>query len=179
MTKGFWAGVMLISLLISGASGWYLYTEFQKKSTISVQLNEVPKTPAPIISTETMKGDSLKPWDTSPEKTPAIASSIPNPGAEPEKSMGDHKIKILRSNGTILMEYKDAMAKKVFVLGEFNHWVRKPMKREKDIWSVSLKVKPGSYEFKFVVDGKKMNDPNNPQISKSGNSLLTVKAASK
>jgi 1,4-alpha-glucan branching enzyme len=53
-------------------------------------------------------------------------------------------------------------AKKVSVVGSFNKWDQKADPAKKDTkgnWSVKVSLKPGSYEYKFFVDGNWMNDP--------------------
>ncbi len=53
-------------------------------------------------------------------------------------------------------------AKKVSVAGNFNKWDTKADPAKKDAkgnWSVKVSLKPGSYEYKFFVDGNWMNDP--------------------
>jgi 1,4-alpha-glucan branching enzyme len=47
-------------------------------------------------------------------------------------------------------------AKKVCVAGRFNDWnmTSMPMKKSSDgTWKIKVKLSPGSYEYKFVVDG--------------------------
>lgn len=47
-------------------------------------------------------------------------------------------------------------AKTVFLTGSFNDWdpTETPMVRDDDgHWTASLKLAPGRYEYKFVVDG--------------------------
>jgi 1,4-alpha-glucan branching enzyme len=56
-------------------------------------------------------------------------------------------------------------ANTVNVAGEFNNWDRQahPLKKAKDgTWKVTLRLKPGSYEYMFVVDGQWRDDPLNP-----------------
>lgn len=55
-------------------------------------------------------------------------------------------------------------AKEVLVTGTFNRWdeTNFKMKRTKDGWKVTLQLSPDVYEYKFIVDGKWMSDPNNP-----------------
>ncbi len=72
-------------------------------------------------------------------------------------------------------------AKKVFLAGEFNDWspTATPMKKGDDgIWRLKLKLKPGKYEYKFVVDDVWMEDPVNPDKVPDPyggyNSVLTV-----
>ncbi len=53
-------------------------------------------------------------------------------------------------------------AKKVSVAGSFNNWDTKELTAKKDTkgnWSAKVSLKPGRYEYKFVVDGNWMNDP--------------------
>ncbi len=45
--------------------------------------------------------------------------------------------------------------KKVFLAGTFNGWdpAAKQMAEKKGVYSTSLRLEPGKYEYKFVVDG--------------------------
>lgn len=55
-----------------------------------------------------------------------------------------------------------ADAQEVLVGGTFNGWdpSQTPMRKSADgIWRVMLRVPPGSYEYKFVVDGKWLCEP--------------------
>jgi 1,4-alpha-glucan branching enzyme len=51
-------------------------------------------------------------------------------------------------------------------------------KGEDGIWRTALKLQPGRYEYKFVVDGTWMEDPGNPDMVPDpfggNNSVLTV-----
>jgi len=73
-------------------------------------------------------------------------------------------------------------AKKVSVAGTFNNWDVKSHLAKKDSkgnWAAKISLKPGRYEYKFVVDGAWMNDPccKNCVCNSCGsqNSLLEVK----
>jgi len=53
-------------------------------------------------------------------------------------------------------------AKKVVLSGSFNNWETKSIGAKKDAkgnWSVKLDLRPGRYEYKFLVDGNWVNDP--------------------
>ena len=53
------------------------------------------------------------------------------------------------------------------LVGEFNGWDINAggMKRDKDgLWVKSLRLKPGRYEYKYVVDGEWWSDPDNPDF---------------
>lgn len=53
-------------------------------------------------------------------------------------------------------------AKKVSLAGSFNNWDTKTLsakKATKGNWTVNVSLKPGRYEYKFLVDGSWVNDP--------------------
>jgi 1,4-alpha-glucan branching enzyme len=56
-------------------------------------------------------------------------------------------------------------AKEVFVAGDFNNWnaSEHAMRKFKDgKYTKMLKLKPGRYEYQFIVDGQWRTDPANP-----------------
>ena len=64
----------------------------------------------------------------------------------------------------IRFEYRDRNARYVAVAGEFNGWSAEnhQLSLEKvGLWSAELRVPPGEYAYKFVVDGKWCLDPAN------------------
>jgi len=71
-------------------------------------------------------------------------------------------------------------ANKVVLSGSFNNWSTNelPMQKTSTGWQLSYTLAPGTYEYKFVVDGKWITDPANPQSNGGGdtkNSVLTFK----
>ena len=53
-------------------------------------------------------------------------------------------------------------AKRVSLAGSFNNWDAKKLSAKKDSkgsWAVKVNLKPGKYEYKFLVDGSCLNDP--------------------
>jgi 1,4-alpha-glucan branching enzyme len=47
-------------------------------------------------------------------------------------------------------------SKKIYIAGTFNDWNTKsmPMKKDKDgTWRIMIKLSPGRYEYKYIVDG--------------------------
>ncbi len=58
--------------------------------------------------------------------------------------------------------YKDA--KRVILAGSFNKWDESRFKMNKvnDGWELTLKIRPGMYQYRFIVDGHWIEDPNNP-----------------
>lgn len=56
-------------------------------------------------------------------------------------------------------------AKRVYISGSFNAWstMKTPMQKIENGWVVSIKLQPGKYTYKYIVDGRWMHDPNNKQ----------------
>ena len=53
-----------------------------------------------------------------------------------------------------------AGAAEVCLAGDFNAWEPRAMRRQKDgRFAMTLRLPPGSYEYRFVVDGHWMTDP--------------------
>ena len=74
-----------------------------------------------------------------------------------------------------------AKAGKVYLVGDFNKWDRSatPMNKGKDRkWVRRLELKPGRYEYRFLVDGWWWNDPANKELAPnpfgSFNNVLVV-----
>jgi len=78
----------------------------------------------------------------------------------------------------ILEGYEDA--KNVSVAGDFNDWdaEKDPLTEADGVWSTTIEVKPGRYEYKFVVDDEWISDPANPETVSDpyggSNSVVTV-----
>ena len=70
------------------------------------------------------------------------------------------KTKILTKK--VPFEFLTPEAHEVYLAGDFNNWdtSANPMKKDKKgIWKATLTLKPGSYEYRFLVDGNWENDP--------------------
>lgn len=83
---------------------------------------------------------------------------------------------------TVMFKCKAPQAKRVNVCGTFNSWNPAGIEAKKDTsgnWSVTVSLNPGRYEYKFVVDGAWLNDPNArervPNNIGSANDVLVVK----
>jgi hypothetical protein len=63
----------------------------------------------------------------------------------------------------------------VYIVGDFNNWnpTVEPMEREDDVFEISLFLVPGTYRYKFVVDGRWIVDPENPGDPEKG-SYFTI-----
>jgi len=50
----------------------------------------------------------------------------------------------------------------VHLVGDFTHWQEKPMalKKGRDgVWKVTVPLSPGTYHYRFLVDGQWRDDP--------------------
>ena len=70
------------------------------------------------------------------------------------------------TKGTKPGQYKFATkptnAKKVLVAGDFNGWKPAAMRKQTDgSFALTVTLRPGSYEYKFIVDGNWIEDPEN------------------
>uniref|UniRef100_A0A0E0KHK2 AMP-activated protein kinase glycogen-binding domain-containing protein n=1 Tax=Oryza punctata TaxID=4537 RepID=A0A0E0KHK2_ORYPU len=69
-------------------------------------------------------------------------------------------------------------ASEVLLTGSFDGWTsqRRMERSERGTFSLNLRLYPGRYEIKFIVDGVWRNDPLRPLVSNNGheNNLLTV-----
>jgi len=73
-------------------------------------------------------------------------------------------------------------ASKVALTGSFNSWSKSgtPLKKDKNgAWKADLSLKPGKYEYKFIVDGQWWTDPANRNTVRnplgSENSVIEIK----
>ncbi len=63
---------------------------------------------------------------------------------------------------TVSFEYFNPAAREVLVAGSFNDWQPRatPMTKQRGgKWSAEILLKPGHYEYRFVVDGQWQDDP--------------------
>ncbi|MGE5280547.1 MAG: isoamylase early set domain-containing protein, partial [Deltaproteobacteria bacterium] len=74
-------------------------------------------------------------------------------------------------------------AANVFVVGDFNNWQADDaarMDRVDGVWQHRLKLKPGTYRYRLVIDGVWQKDPANPDTQENPfgelDSVLTVTA---
>jgi len=88
-------------------------------------------------------------------------------------------------NLTPSVRFRDANANDVRIAGDFNGWVpdkgvRSLIESEGQtrVWTKILRLPPGTYQYRYVVDGEWREDPENPEIISSTvggrNSVLVV-----
>lgn len=82
----------------------------------------------------------------------------------------------------VLFKVKAPTAKTVQIVGDFNNWGKAEdllMRKRNGIWDISLKLRSGTYQYKYIIDGKWQTDPENPSTTKNTfggvNSVLEVR----
>ena len=85
----------------------------------------------------------------------------------------------------VVVRFKDAAAGDVRIAGDFNGWVPDRGVRsliasegQTRVWTKVLTLEPGTYQYRYVVDGEWREDPSNPQTAPGPtgqpNSILNV-----
>ena len=82
----------------------------------------------------------------------------------------------------VLFSIQEPSANKVAITGEFTNWSREGIPLEKDaqdgLWKLVIDIQPGEYEYRYIVDGVWIRDPNNRDYIRNEfgqeNSLLIV-----
>ncbi|OGH98570.1 MAG: hypothetical protein A2X42_07610 [Candidatus Margulisbacteria bacterium GWF2_38_17] len=89
-----------------------------------------------------------------------------------------------------LVEKKESTTKKVtfkvsapeagvvFLAGDFNNWdsAKKPLKKnEKGEWTVTAVLKPGKYQYKYVIDSAWQIDPKAETVTDNTGNVNNVK----
>ena len=67
-----------------------------------------------------------------------------------------------KSNRRQTFTYADPMATSVQLVGDFTHWQDEPIEMEKQKsgeWKISVVLEPGTYQYRFIVDGEWRGDP--------------------
>ena len=111
-----------------------------------------------------------------------IEASAPTVGVE---NIDDWMVRLhgpRRVTEGILFVLNAPNARSVYLTGEFTNWSREGIRMEKDektgFWTSILHLEPGEYEYRFILDGVWIKDPNNTDsvLNEFGqeNSLLIV-----
>jgi hypothetical protein len=78
----------------------------------------------------------------------------------------------------VIFSVETPEAKSVFLVGDFNNWnpTLEKMDRVGDRFELYLFLLPGTYRYKYVVDGKWISDPDNPPIDPKLGSILVLES---
>ena len=140
-----------------------------------VRLREAARRGLPITSAA---GRSNGAADYAALAAELAAGDAERAAAEPAPSRGE-----LRE---VVVEYRDPRAEDVRIAGDFNGWVpdrgvesTTAHEGSTRVWRKVLHLAPGSYEYRYVVDGEWRADPRNPERVPTPvgppNSLLVVR----
>ena len=86
----------------------------------------------------------------------------------------EHAILLKKSNKTkhtFIFDPKGKKYNKVHIKGEFNAWNPNATKlrlSDDGIWQQEIEIEPGTYQYVYVIDGKEMPDPANPDKISNG-----------
>jgi 1,4-alpha-glucan branching enzyme len=71
-----------------------------------------------------------------------------------------------RKEGSVRFRFRPSEGtRRAAVAGDFNGWKLAPMRRQKDgSFAATLAVPPGRYEYKFLIDGDWVHDPDVPEV---------------
>jgi len=61
-----------------------------------------------------------------------------------------------------IFSFTDREAMSVQLVGDFTHWKSEPinmLKRKGGVWSAKVNLPPGTYHYRFLVDGQWRDDP--------------------
>ena len=120
----------------------------------------------------------MKITKNSPVKT--VSASKPRGCARKRAAAG---VPVKTSEKAVVFTVRADPGKAVYLAGTFNNWdpAAKKMsdKKEAGVYTVSVKLAPGTYQYKFVIDGTWCADPENLDFVQNDhgtlNSVVTVK----
>jgi chromosome partitioning protein len=99
-----------------------------------------------------------------------VAASPPEQRPSGDRSVDKEESAEALQAKEVVLRFTDAEASDVRVAGDFNGWVPDRGVRsliasegQNRVWTKILCVEPGTYQYRFVVDGEWREDPSNPQ----------------
>ena len=138
-------------------------------------VDRIPSLPEIKIATP-KQGPAVK---TPEVEAPALAQAY-EPSERMQELIEKETEQFLGATAFVL---KAPQAKSVYVTGSFNDWSLDEncrMANSDGVWTLKVNLKPGTYKYQFIVDGKWQEDPTNTNIERNSfgdiNSLVEVKA---
>jgi hypothetical protein len=116
---------------------------------------------APQTSTATSEPTGAAVTAPDPAAAPGAAARPTTPGPNPTPD-------------GVVFNFKPERKGKIFLAGNFNDW--KPANEKYVLtdddgdgtWSITVKLPPGTYQYKFVIDGQWIKDPHSPSDAPDG-----------
>ncbi|MFA6317155.1 MAG: hypothetical protein WC943_07035 [Elusimicrobiota bacterium] len=198
-SQGLWMGLLVVDSLLIAVFGSYLgvvgmkaYHQWKGKpgASVAVQSKAQPK-PEPA-KTETAKPETAKPEPAKPEPSkpetakpepakpepakPETAKTAAKPAKEPPPPSLSASNDTLEKAVSVEFSHHAPNAKSVKLAGAFlvRSGGRKDMVRGSGgDWDLTLFLKPGTYRYWFLEDGKKKVDPRNSKVER-GASVVVV-----
>jgi chromosome partitioning protein len=113
----------------------------------------------------------------------AVEVEASPPVQQPEATLAASPVQ--QAAREVVVRFRDAKANDVRIAGDFNGWipdkgVRSLIESEGQtrVWTKILRLAPGTYQYRYVVDGEWREDPENPEAVSSAvggrNSVLVV-----
>ncbi|MGO9246113.1 MAG: protein kinase domain-containing protein [Verrucomicrobiia bacterium] len=133
---------VVVVLVIVGILAFFFWPRTTQTST---------QAPTPVPHTTTTTTIPTPPPPPPPPPPPVI---LPKPPSPPKVRMYNVEFTITAPDAHI-----------VRLAGEFNNWspTATPMrKRPNGTWAATMQLAAGHYQYKFIVDGKWITDPENP-----------------
>jgi len=132
-----------------------------------------------LVATLVACGGAQQPA-TTPATTEAAATVVPPPAAgsaatgAPAAALPKTPGPNLTPDGVVFNFRAEGKGKRIFLAGNFNGWNpsdEKFLMKDDDgdsIWTITVKLAPGSYQYKYVVDGQWTKDPYSPGDAPDG-----------
>jgi hypothetical protein len=153
-------------------------------SALTLSSSTQPNSQATLATATASQASAVKASAPTPKRqpltTPGTASAKPSPlAATPSapKPTVEEKTASPKASQTLKVTFAllEPHAQRVAVSGEFNGWSTDTtfLKKQNDgRWETTLALPPGRHEYKFVVDGQWIPDPNAPEQAFNGHGTL-------
>lgn len=179
MNRTFLMILLALALIVMGMSSYLIWDSIQNRSTLKsfAQVVQSPlnqstaQNQPPLVQTQTSQ---------SPQENAQQASQISKETKKPIIKTEESAETTSILSKKVVFQYRDAVAKRVAVIGNFNQWNPQMMrKNQKHLWTITLAFAPGEYVYNFIIDDKIIRDPANRKTKNAGqkipSSLLIVK----
>ena len=151
----------------------------------NVRLKEASSYGEPVITYDKHCRGAQDYMDLAKEVVQGNYSRHPETGVsrQPDAAAAAPVVKPQSLKKKTVFTFSAPQAQNVEIAGDFNNWVAdqesKLEKMTDGVWVKTFSLQPGRYQYKFIVDGKWVVDPNNPatELDKSGNtnSLMEIR----
>ncbi len=165
MSRGSLMMLLILDLLVMGGAGFIIWDRVKKKNEVPPPVVAAPVSMPAALSAPVQEPAQIQPAE--PAATPAPVTKEPAPAAETQAKPAPKG-----PPRKILFKYNDVAARRVSIVGDFNQWSPKLMKKDAyGHWVITLSIAPGDYSYNFIVDGRMIRDPNNKRVKQSSQKI--------